>query len=312
MGALLSLRDSLSRFYGKYDTVIRLICKFLLAFLSFSAINGRLPGMTWIGSPLLIVLAALICAFLPSNSIVMVSTAMLLLHFYAISLEAALAGGGMLIIGCLLYFSIAPSSSVPVVLTALAIGKGIPCAVPVIFGLVGGPLAAAGVIFGTFIYYLTENVRTYGGSLEASSADAAEAMIQKMTVMMRQVMSDRRMMVMAVSLAVTLWVIWLFRRMAVKYAWMVAAVFGCLTCVLIRSGGALIFGLRLDIPGLILELITALIVAWLAQAFLFSLDYRRTENVRFEDEDYYYYVKAVPKRKIRRVRRTRRVERRER
>ena len=29
--------------------------------------------------------------------------------------------------------------------------------------------------------------------------------------------------------------------------------------------------------------------------FLFSVDYSRTEKLQFEDDEYYYYVKAVPK-----------------
>ena len=29
--------------------------------------------------------------------------------------------------------------------------------------------------------------------------------------------------------------------------------------------------------------------------FSFNLDYSRTEKVQFEDDEYYYYVKAVPK-----------------
>ena len=29
--------------------------------------------------------------------------------------------------------------------------------------------------------------------------------------------------------------------------------------------------------------------------FFFNLDYTRIESVQFEDDDYYYYVKAVPK-----------------
>ena len=35
--------------------------------------------------------------------------------------------------------------------------------------------------------------------------------------------------------------------------------------------------------GLVLELL------------FFSVDYSRTENIQFEDDEYYYYVKAVPK-----------------
>mgnify|MGYP003202143642 FL=1 len=29
--------------------------------------------------------------------------------------------------------------------------------------------------------------------------------------------------------------------------------------------------------------------------FLFSVDYSRTERLQFEDDEYYYYVKAIPK-----------------
>ena len=28
------------------------------------------------------------------------------------------------------------------------------------------------------------------------------------------------------------------------------------------------------------------------------MDYKHTENVQFEDDDYYYYVKAIPKTKV--------------
>ena len=31
------------------------------------------------------------------------------------------------------------------------------------------------------------------------------------------------------------------------------------------------------------------------QFFFFSLDYSRTERLQFEDDEYYYYVKAIPK-----------------
>ncbi|MDO4521897.1 MAG: hypothetical protein Q4B57_01980 [Eubacteriales bacterium] len=312
MRLLLAIRDHLGRFYGKYDTVIRLFCKFTLAFVTFWSINIKLGQMAFVGHPVLLLGMSVLCAFLPSNSIVMISTAMILIHFYGISLEAALAGGGLLIIGCLLYFSIAPSSSVPIVFTALGLAMGIPAAVPVMFGLIGGPLTAVGIIFGTFIYYLVDIVEFAGGTLQATAVDAAEAMVQKMTVLMNAVLQNREMLLTAVVLAVTLWIVWLVRRLAIRYAWIFAALLGCMMYALIRIGGATILGLRQDLWRLLLDIFCAMLVAASAQMLLFNLDYRGTENVRFEDDEYYYYVKAVPKRKIRRRRRVRRAERRSR
>ena len=42
-------------------------------------------------------------------------------------------------------------------------------------------------------------------------------------------------------------------------------------------------------------LIGAVIASLIYQLFVFSVDYSRTEYTQFEDDDYYYYVKAVPK-----------------
>ena len=39
-------------------------------------------------------------------------------------------------------------------------------------------------------------------------------------------------------------------------------------------------------------------MAFLLIFFVIGMDYKRTEQIRFEDDDYYYFVKAVPKRTI--------------
>ena len=38
-----------------------------------------------------------------------------------------------------------------------------------------------------------------------------------------------------------------------------------------------------------------ILVGLVLEFLFFSVDYSRTENIQFEDDEYYYYVKAVPK-----------------
>lgn len=310
MRLLLGIRDSLSRFYGEHDTVIRILAKFCMALCAFGMINASLGQMVMLRNPLIVAVLALVCAFLPSNSTVMIGAGMILIHFYGISPEAAVAGGGMLIVGMLLYFSIAPHSAVPLILTAITMRMGIPGMAAVLFGLIGGPLSAVGVIFGVFTYELVEVTNRMGGTLEATAADAAEAMVQKMTVLMNAVMNNQEMLVMAVALAVLLWMVWLIRRMEIRYAWMTASVTGIIFYVFLRVAGSILTGATVQIVAITADVAAALLTAVAAQAFLFSLDYRRTEQVRFEDDEYFYYVKAVPKRKVHRRKRSRRSERR--
>ena len=46
---------------------------------------------------------------------------------------------------------------------------------------------------------------------------------------------------------------------------------------------------------MILGTIGSAAIAIVIQFFRRALDYTAVENVQFEDDDYYYYVKAVPK-----------------
>lgn len=310
MRLLLAVRDSLSRFYGKYDTYIRWTMKCLLAVCAFAAINTSLGQMVRLNNPLLVLGLAVICAFLPTNSIVLVGTGMILAHFYALSAEAALVGGGMLTVGLMLYFGIASHSSVSLVVTMLCLAGGVPCASAVFFGLTGGPLAVVGSIFGTFGYYLISIIKNNGGNLQSVAATPAEAMVEKISVLIDAVIQNREMILFMLVLAMTLAIVWLIRRMPVKYAWMVAAAAGCLLYLLMCLLGASAAGITMDIPALIFDVLVAVGTAWISQTMLFSLDYKRTENVRFEDDEYFYYVKAVPKRKIRKKRRSRRADRR--
>ena len=52
---------------------------------------------------------------------------------------------------------------------------------------------------------------------------------------------------------------------------------------------------NLSILSALLGAIVTVIVCKIIEFFRFCLDYSRTEKVQFEDDEYYYYVKAVPK-----------------
>ena len=71
--------------------------------------------------------------------------------------------------------------------------------------------------------------------------------------------------------------------------------YGCLVqfvvCVIYR----LQMKLSLSLIATFISLLISILIGLLLQFFCFNLDYTRTERVQFEDDEYYYYVKAVPK-----------------
>ena len=52
---------------------------------------------------------------------------------------------------------------------------------------------------------------------------------------------------------------------------------------------------KVPIIQLILGTLVSIVIAMAVEFFVFSVDYSRTEYAQFEDDEYYYYVKAIPK-----------------
>ena len=308
MKQLLAVRDALSRFYGKYDMPIRLLCKFLLAFWVFYEIRSDMGAEGIFGKLFVILILAALCAFLPSNGMILIAACMLMVYFYSVSLETAVVGGMTLVIGMLVYFSISSRSAYPLIITALAVKWEVGCASAVLFGLMGGPLTAVGVAFGALVPNLTETLVNGSGNLQSSATDAAEIMVQKMAALMNGLLSNREMVALAVILTVIMLLVYMIRIMEIKYAWTLAAGTGIFVYALLRMILGITGILDTEAIRLVIEIVAAALLAAAAQLMFFSLDYKKTENLRFEDDEYYYYVKAVPKKKIHRKRRNRRSE----
>ena len=53
-----------------------------------------------------------------------------------------------------------------------------------------------------------------------------------------------------------------------------------------------------SVGAVVLGTLGSLLLALVVEFFVLSVDYSRTEYTQFEDDEYYYYVKAVPKMSI--------------
>ena len=79
------------------------------------------------------------------------------------------------------------------------------------------------------------------------------------------------------------------------HSWTIAIISGALVNIMLLLVGDLMFDTNVAIGGVIIGTVASALIAVVIQFFSFHVDYSRTEKVQFEDDEYYYYVKAVPK-----------------
>lgn len=292
MTSLLVAKQYLKKFYGRYEVYLVPLWKFLLAFISLMLINGRLGFMEKINRMTIVLIAALMCSFMPMNFIIIVAAAFVLLHVYALSLECAVVVLAAFLLMFLLYFRFSPKDTAVVLLTPICFWMRIPYVIPIVMGLLGSPASAVSVACGTVVYYLIAYVNESTTTLISMEAEEITA---KFRFIIDGMLDNRTMVVTAAAFAITLVLVYLIRRLSVDHSWTIAIVAGSLVNIMLLLVGDLMFDTNVAIGGVILSTAAAALIAAVIQFFAFNVDYGRTEKVQFEDDEYYYYVKAVPK-----------------
>ncbi len=292
MTTLLVAKQILMIFYSKYEVYITPLLKFLLAFVSLLVINSHLGYMAGLNRMAIVLIIALMCSFMPMNFIVVVAALFVILHLYSLSLECAVVIGVGFLLMFLLYLRFSPKDTLVVVLTPICFLLKIPYVIPISMGLVGTPASAVSVGCGVISYYMlhyaTQNVSVIGAMSE-------EETVARFKLIIDGLLNNKEMAVTVVAFAITVILVYLIRRMSMDYAWTIAMAAGAIADLVVLLIGDLMFETNISIMGVIMGTIAAFLLTVVLQFFVFNVDYSRTEKVQFEDDEYYYYVKAVPK-----------------
>lgn len=294
MTALLEIKERIRGFCSRYEVYLVPVIKSILAFLTFYMIRSHLGYMERLDSMTLAIVLALICALLPVNMIVVFAALLVLLNLFSLSLAACLVSFLVLVVLFLLYFRFSPRKGFYAVLTPLAFIFHVPYVMPLAIGLLDdNPVSVLAMMSGTVLYYLLSGIVVNDAAIAEMSEE--DSILTKFEDVLNQFAGNREMIVMLAILVLTALIVWFIRRLSVDHAWTIAITTGCLLQFILRF----ICDMQLKLPGSAVELFIAVTVSALVgiilQFFFFNLDYTRTERVQFEDDEYYYYVKAVPK-----------------
>lgn len=292
MTGLLELKEKFARFYGKYELYITPVIRFLVAFATFSMINAKTGYMSSLDRTPVALLLALVCSLLPVNATIVLATVLILVHLYSLSLEVCLVALLLFLLLYLLYFRFAPQNGYGAVLTGISFVLRIPYAMPLGLGLLREVYAVISLMCGTVVYFFLEGVRTNQALLSETLEDTDNS---KIVIALNQLLDNKEMFMVMGIMAITMVLVNLIRRLAVESAWTIAIISGTLFQTIGLIAGYMLLGISGNMVTVLVGNVIGCVIAFVLQFLFFHLDYSRTERLQFEDDDYYYYVKAVPK-----------------
>ena len=294
MTTLLEIKEKLIRFYGKNEIYLLPVIKFVFALFTFLMINNSIGYMKFISRTPVALILALVCSVIPVNGMIVLAALVSLLDFYALSLEVCLVGLLLFAVIYFIYFRFAPKSGFNAILTPICFKLHIPYIVPVGTGLLSEAYSVISVACGTVLYFFIrgvgENANALGSAAEESASSAS-----KIVIALNQLVGNKEMYLVLVIFVIAALMVYLIRRLDIEHAWTIALMSGILFEMIGLTAGYLLLGISGRTVGVIAGSIVSGLIAFLIEFLFFNLDYSRTEKLQFEDDEYYYFVKAIPK-----------------
>lgn len=295
MTTLLVYKEHLKKIYQKYDLYIEPSIKFIMAVIVFSLINQNIGYDMRFKSIPVVVIMSLLCAFTPSSILVLLSALVTIGHVFKVSSILAVIVILIIFILYFLFIRFTPKQGYIVLAVPILFLLKIPYVIPLLMGLAAVPISIISVSCGVIVYYLFLVIKE-AALIKANSTIEDTLTLYKQVIDL--LISNKTMLLTIGAFAVVLLITYFVRRLKIDHSFDIAIVAGSVLNILIFLIGDMMFNTSKQILIMIVGTLVSAAIVYIIQFFRLTLEYTAVERVQFEDEDYYYYVKAVPKMKV--------------
>ncbi len=293
MQGIMTVRDAIRDFLRKFHEIIAPLCKFIFAYLIFTSINSMYGGSEFFEKKVIIFLLSVISALVPNSVVVFIGGVSITAHCFATVKE-----GGMVFILIFLlmyctYMRMFPKCAWVLAVVPILYMWKLYYAIPIIVAVFAGASGMIPAAFGVVIYHYSILVKDVAKmALDGTEDDKAFAVYMHFV---DGLLKNKEMLMTCVVFAVVILFTALLYLLPYDYSWYVAIVVGGVFNILafmIVSGK---LDQTVEMGQLVGGSVVGILVAALLQAIKSLVDYSRKEVVQFEDDEYYYYVRALPK-----------------
>ncbi len=294
MMLLFELRAKVVSIYQRYDFWINLAVRFLLLYVAFSRIAKVMPYNATMCKNMTILLIALVSAFLPSGLMVVIAAVYVtLLIFFADAAILAVTVFALFMICYCFFLRFTSRQGASMIALPVLQSFGVPYILPILLGLFGNLLTIVPVCCGVFAYYtisyVSKNIETLAKFNLRSEPQAL------FVTMLDQLIKNPPMYVTMLILALVIVSVYFVRRINMDYAFEISIAVGTGVMMLGYIIADLRFDMGISIGGMVLASLLCGGISLVILFFYRVLQYSMAEHVEFEDDDYFYYVKAIPK-----------------
>lgn len=296
MMALLILKSRIKNFYEKHYRLVRGLVKACVVFAVLLIITSQMNYQTMLGQYWLLLGLALICGVTPDLVSILCILAVVEGEIYQVSQLLAVSLILVILIYYLLFGRLTKKQSIILlsvpVLSVIHLGY----VVPIVAGLFFSPIVLPALMVSVLLYFVMTGVQEY--ALAVSRVTEESTPIAALQYLVEYLKGNRLFLILLTAFVLTFVCTYLIRRTKIQYASQVAILVGAILILSILLLSNIALDLDVDLLRVVISILCSVAIAYIVQFFRMTLDYQGTRKLQFEDDEYYYYVTAVPKFKV--------------
>ena len=295
MKQIIRVKDYIQAFMEKYGRYVDGVLHFVFAMMLYMVIIYNTGYSKTVSSPFIAVLVAAAAAFLPVSLTSVFACALIVVEMTSVSLEIAAVSVIFIAVMLLMYYVFRMGDSFLMSASLLFCLLRMPALI-LPFAMLFPPLKIIPVVFGIVLYGIIIVVRKDFSVLAARNGSLTLA--GRINLFLSDYFTSERLLLVLLAVVVTMLVIRAISSSKMNYAPLVSMIVGNVLFGVIMIFGNYYLNAGISYVMLAVSLFLNIIMALIIISFRFNFDYKRTENVQFEDDDYYYFVRAIPKTRI--------------
>lgn len=294
MDQIYQIRETIIAFYKSKEKIIFPIIKFLTWFIIFQFISimGYAKSLTSIPIGILF---GIICTIISVQWVFLLIILLVTTHLVFVSVETAILIFAFLLIIYLLYIRLFPKQSLLIIAMLLAYFFKIPYLVPIFGGLFLGVSSIIPIAIGTIIWYFIPNIQTVVGMKSEEIMEMPNNLANIYMTIIQGIAKNQTAIISIMIFSIVILVVYIISKLSIDYSWYIAIGIGAGINLIGFLIGILIVDAEINIFGMLFSIIISMLIMFVIQFFYRVVNYSRVENVQFEDEENYYYVKVIPK-----------------
>lgn len=273
------------------------VIRFAITVFTLLIINHYTGYAGVLNKPVTAILISAVCSLLPMGLIVVVVSLFTILNIYHISLEMAIVAIVVYLIMYIFYFRFSSHYGYLLMVVPMLMFIKMSYIIPLFVGVALNPAAIVSMIFGVVVFYMLKGVGAQAVKIsnggDVSGVDGASSLL-------KGIIQNKEMITILMAFILAALIVYGIKRMGIDYSSTIGIIVGGVVELAIIVVAAYIMELEGFMPIWLTGVlsIVSIIIMYFLQYLVLAVDYAGTEFTQFEDDDYYYYVKAVPKVKV--------------